>query len=142
MLGYLSCSAFSISRSMNSGSFCRGMTSSIMASCVGLGKRSSRTFFISTSASHPCASSRFIDPPSQQPAERAEVEVEVVVVEPEDLLELLHAGLQRHQGAAEALHGLVVEAAGLHAAQRLALHQLPQQLHDGEHQCGQAALYG
>src|SRR4051794_7975782 len=77
---------------------------------------------------------------SQQAAERPKVEVEVLVVEPEDLLELLHAGCERHQRAAQALYGRVVETPGLHAAQRLTLHQLAQQLDQGEDQRGEPAL--
>jgi hypothetical protein len=52
------------------------------------------------------------DATSEQSAQRAEVQVEVLVLEPERVLELLHPLFERHEGAAEALDRLGVQAAG------------------------------
>ena|SRR5215217_3860070 len=79
----------------------------------------------------------------EQVAERAEVDVEVVVGEPEELLELLelvHALLEAHKRLAEALALLLGEAAGVDAAHRLALHEQAKKLDHSEHQMGQPAL--
>src|SRR6478672_441576 len=83
----------------------------------------------------------FIFPPSsQQPAQRAEVQVQVLVLKAELLLELLHALLEQHEGAVEALDLLVGQPAGVDAAQRLTLHQLAQELDDRQHELGEALL--
>src|SRR5882724_2232256 len=78
----------------------------------------------------------------QQTAQRAKVQIEVLVAQPERLLELLHAVRQRHQSQAEALDRLVVEPPGLYPAQRLPLHQLAQQLDDGQNELGETLLDG
>src|SRR5204862_7129460 len=77
---------------------------------------------------------------SEQVPERAEVEVEVLRVEPELLAQLLHALVELHEGAAEPLDLVVGEAAAVDAAERLPLHELAEQLHDREHQLREAAL--
>src|SRR3954454_21860157 len=113
----------------------------MIESCVALGYGSSRILPSSISTSQPLASSRVMVPPvgSQQPAQRAEVEVEVFVVEPERVLQLVHAGFERHQRAAQALDRLVVETTGLDAAERLAFHQLAQQLDERQNERGEPA---
>src|SRR5215213_10060812 len=63
-------------------------------------------------------------------AERPEIQVEVAVLELELPFQLLHALLEL----------LVGERALLHAPQRLPLHQLTQQLDEGEHELGEAAF--
>src|SRR5690606_20107643 len=78
---------------------------------------------------------------SEEPAERSQVEVEVVVGEVERVLQLVHALLQRHQGPAEPFDLLVGEAARLDAPDRLALHQLAQQLDQREHELRQTARH-
>ena len=76
----------------------------------------------------------------QKIPERSEVEIQVRVGEPELLLQLVHALGELHERLPEPLHLLVVERPLLHAAERLALHQLPQQLDQGEHELGEPAL--
>jgi hypothetical protein len=77
---------------------------------------------------------------SEQASQRTEVEVEVLVREAERALELLHAGLERHERPAETLDRLVVEVARLHAPERLALHELAQELDDRQHELGEPPL--
>src|SRR5512135_1150692 len=74
----------------------------------------------------------------QQIAERAEVEIEVSLLQPEVLGQLAHAAVELHEGLPQPLDLVVAEVAGLHAAQRLALHQLPQQLDQREDELGEA----
>src|SRR3954454_13088279 len=71
---------------------------------------------------------------SQQITERPEIEIEVLLLEPEVLGELVHALLELHERLAETLDLLVVEVPDFHAAERLALHQLPQKLDQREHE--------
>src|SRR4051794_12115814 len=80
------------------------------------------------------------DPSLHQVSEWSEIEVEVLVGEAELLLQLLHALVQLHERAAEALGLLLVERAGLHAPERLALHQLSEEIDHGQHEPGEAAL--
>ena len=54
--------------------------------------------------------------------------------------QFVEGGLQLHQGLPEALDLLLGEVAGLHAAQRLALHELAEQLDEREHELGEPAL--
>jgi hypothetical protein len=53
-------------------------------------------------------------------------------------LQLLHPLLELHEGLPEPLDLLVRERSGLHPPERLPLHQLPQQLHEGEDQLREA----
>src|SRR5690349_6825360 len=76
----------------------------------------------------------------EQASERTEVEVEIGVVEPELPLQLLHAVGEEHERLPETLDLVVVERALLHAAERLALHQLPQELDQRQHELGETAL--
>src|SRR4051812_42662916 len=77
---------------------------------------------------------------SHQIAERSEIEIEVFLLEPEVLSELVHALFELHERLAETLDLLVVEVPHLHAAERLALHQLPQELDQREHELREPAL--
>src|SRR5690606_2881681 len=76
----------------------------------------------------------------EEVAEGPEVEVEVVVLQPEQLLELLHALLQAQERGAQPLDLLVAERAALDASHGLALHELTQQLHQRQHQLRQPPL--
>src|SRR3954466_13491644 len=76
----------------------------------------------------------------EQAAEWPEVEVEVVLGEPELVAQLRHPLVELHERAAEALDLLFGQAAGVDPAQRLALHQLAQELDDGQHELRQALL--
>src|SRR5947209_10473347 len=64
----------------------------------------------------------------------------IAVFEAEVALELVQAFRGQHQRLPQAFDLLVAEAAGLDTAERLTLHQLPQQLDDGQHELGQPAL--
>src|SRR4051812_46329622 len=77
---------------------------------------------------------------SEEVAERSEIEVEVAVLEPELGLQLLHPLRELHEGLAEPLDLVVRQGSVLHAAERLPLHQLAQELDEREHELGQAAL--
>src|SRR5262245_7008863 len=79
---------------------------------------------------------------SEEPAEGPQIEVEVLVAQAERGLELVHALVEPHERRAEPLNLLLVEGALLHAPQGLALHQLPQKLHEGEDEAGEPALDG
>ena len=71
-----------------------------------------------------------------------EIEVQVLRVEPELLAQLLHPPVELHERLPEPLDLLVDRRAAVDPAQRLALHQLAEQLDDGQHELGQAALDG
>src|SRR4051794_22700492 len=77
---------------------------------------------------------------SQQITERSEIEIQVFLLEPEVLRELVHALLELHERLPETLDLLVVEVPHFHAAERLALHQLPQELDQGEHELSEPTL--
>src|SRR2546425_4849445 len=78
---------------------------------------------------------------SEQAAERAEVEIEVFGGETEALADVADRLLEPHERAAHVLGLLGREAAGLHAADRLALHELAHELHEGEHEPRDRALH-
>src|ERR671911_2271774 len=69
-----------------------------------------------------------------------DVDVEVLGLEAEDLPQLLHLLVERHERAPEVLDLLVAEPAAVDPAQRLALHQLPQQLDDRQHELREPLL--
>src|SRR5215211_4320497 len=100
------------------------MTCSIRSMSVELGYLSSRTLLSSSPAITARASMRFIASSSQQPAQGAEIQVQVLLGEPELLAQLSHALVELHEGPAEPLLLLVAQAAAVDAAQSLALHQL------------------
>ena len=77
---------------------------------------------------------------SEQIAERPEVEIEIALLEPEVLRELVHALFELHERLAETLDLLVVEVPRLHAAKRLTFHELPEQLDQSEHELREPAL--
>src|SRR3954451_7441043 len=76
----------------------------------------------------------------QQIAQRAEIEVQIALFQPKMLGQLPHAALQLEEGVAEALDLLVAERAVVHPAQRLPLHELPEQLDEREHELGETLL--
>src|SRR4051794_912401 len=77
----------------------------------------------------------------EQPAKGAEIDVQVVDGEPEVVAELVHLLLEKHERCSEPLYLVVGEPTGLNAAYGLLLHQLPEQLHQGQHQLDQALLH-
>src|SRR5207247_2634804 len=76
----------------------------------------------------------------EQVAARAEAEVEVAVLEAELRLELLHPPLELHERLAEALDLLVGQAPLLHPPERLPLHELPQELDEGQDKLRESLL--
>src|SRR4051812_20196698 len=76
----------------------------------------------------------------EQPAEGAEIDVEVVDGEPEVVSQLVHLLLEKHQRRPEPFYFVIGEPARLHPSYGLLLHELPQQLHEGEHELDQALL--
>src|SRR2546429_575183 len=78
---------------------------------------------------------------SEQAAERAEVEIEVSGGKAEALADVADRVLEPHERAPHVLGLLGREAAGLHAADRLALHQLAQELDQREHEPRDRALH-
>src|SRR5688572_6690908 len=91
-----------------------------------------------------CSGSFILRPPSvevsHQPAQWPEVQVEVLVLEAELLLELVHPLLEEHEGLTEALDLLRRERPTVDPPQGLALHELAQQLHERHHELGEALL--
>src|SRR5579884_3081165 len=77
----------------------------------------------------------------QKAPERAEIEVEVLVAKTERLLQLVHPLAQPHEGQSEPLDLLVAERPGVHAPQRLALHQLAEQLDQRQHELREPLLH-
>ena len=73
-----------------------------------------------------------LTPRRQQRAERTQVDVQLLTLEPELLQQLHHPLIEPHQGVSEPFGLLVGDRTLLHPAQRLPLHQLPQQFHDSE----------
>src|SRR3954471_15149672 len=80
------------------------------------------------------------DAPSQEVSQRAEVEVEIRVLQAELGLELVHSLREAHEGEAETLGLVVVERPPLHPPKRLALHQLAQQLDQRQHELREPLL--
>src|SRR3954447_7325537 len=76
----------------------------------------------------------------QQVPEGPQVDVEVRGREAVAPLEVLHGPLKVHQPGAERLDLLVAEIALVDRAQRLLLHQLADQLDDGQHELEQVPL--
>src|SRR3954453_3282386 len=76
----------------------------------------------------------------QQGSEWSEVEVEVFFREAELLPELVHPLVQLHEGVAEALDLLVVEAAGLHAPEGFPLHHSPEEVDDRQDEARETAF--
>src|SRR5947207_1232364 len=99
--------------------------------------RSSATFSTSFSDAIRSSFSRV----SQQAPERAEVEIQVLVTEPELRLQLVHAFGELHERFPEPLDLVVVERPALHPVQRLSLHQLSQELDECQHELGEPALH-
>src|SRR4051794_13932004 len=54
--------------------------------------------------------------------------------------QLAHAPIELHEGLDQPLDLLVAERSGLHSPQRLALHQLPQQLDERQHELRETLL--
>jgi hypothetical protein len=77
---------------------------------------------------------------SEQRAERTEIEVEVLVTQAELLLQLVHALRELHERLPQPLDLLVVERSRFHAPDRLPLHELAQELDEGQDELGEAAL--
>src|SRR4051812_29780826 len=77
---------------------------------------------------------------SQEFAQRTQVDVEVLVLEPETLLQFLHPLLELHERLAEAFDLVFGQRAGFHAADGLALHELAEQLEQREHELCEPAF--
>src|SRR3954453_15996360 len=77
---------------------------------------------------------------SHQLTQRPEVQVQVLVLQSESLLQLLHALLQEHECLAEPLDLVRGQGAALDAAEPLTLHQLPKQLDQSQNELRQALL--
>src|SRR4051794_5994917 len=77
---------------------------------------------------------------SHQTAQRPKVQVQVLVLQPERLLQLFHPLLEQHEGLAQPLHLIRRETAALDPAERLALQQLPQQLDQRQDELRKALL--
>src|SRR5262249_16991742 len=78
---------------------------------------------------------------SDQTAERAEVEIEIFGGEAEAAADVADRFLQPHERLSHVLRLLGCERAGVHAADRLPLHELPQELHEREHEARPRALH-
>src|SRR6188474_2096282 len=76
----------------------------------------------------------------QQVAERTEMQVEVAFLELEMLGQLAHTAIEEHERLAQPLDLVVRQRPGLHPPQRLALHQLAQQLDQRQDELGEAFL--
>src|SRR5687768_12346291 len=91
-----------------------------------------------------CSGSFILRPPSvevsHQPAQRPELQVEVLVVAAGLLLELVHPLAEKHEGVTEALALVRRERAAVDPRQGLALHELAQQLHERHHELGETLL--
>src|SRR3954464_5934069 len=80
-------------------------------------------------------------PSLQEPSQWPQIEVQVFLLQSEALPQLLHPLLEQHERLAEALHLVVRERAALDPPQRLALHELTQELHQGEHELSQPSFH-
>src|SRR3954470_17135083 len=80
--------------------------------------------------------------PGKQRSERPEVQIQVLGPQSVPLAQFGHAVLQEHEGEPDPLLLVLAEISGVEAAQRLALHELAQQLDDGQHEFHQVALDG
>lgn len=80
--------------------------------------------------------------PGQQRSQRPEVQVQVLGPQAVAVAQFGHAVVEEHQGQSDPLLLLLAQVALVDAAQRLALHELAQQLDDGQHQLDQVALDG
>src|SRR5215210_343823 len=90
----------------------------------------------------PAASLRSSSPASSldQPSKWSKVKVQVLRLELEVLAELVHLLFKQHECLAEPLDLLGRQRPALDAPQRLAFHQLPNQLDESEHQLGESLL--
>src|SRR5215813_2333980 len=78
---------------------------------------------------------------SDEAAERTEVEIEIFRCEAEPPADLADRLLEPHERLTHVLGLLGRERAGVHAADRLALHELTQELHEGEDESRHRALH-
>jgi hypothetical protein len=79
---------------------------------------------------------------SHYPAERTEIEVEVLGAEPELRADLADRFFELHQRRADRLDFLPGQRLLLHPPDGLALHQLAQEFDDRQHQLGDRSLHG
>src|SRR3954447_1659781 len=78
-----------------------------------------------------------LPPHLEQFSEWAEVDVQVLLLELEVLAELFHLLLEQHEGLTQPLDLVSRERASFDSPERLALHQLADQLNQREHQLGE-----
>src|SRR5207248_961060 len=76
----------------------------------------------------------------EQVAERSEAQVEILLFEAERPRRLFHAPLEPFERGTELLDLLVAERSRFHPGERLPLHELAQELDDGENELGEASL--
>jgi len=100
----------------------------------------------SSTSSRPGRSGATRGPPSRRTGRpragrrAGRVQVQVFLAQAELLAELGHAPVELHEGAPEALDLVLRQSAAVDTAQRLALHDLAEQLDDRQHQLRQPAL--
>src|SRR3954462_14687028 len=153
MLGRSSCATFSKRTSTYRERSCGGRTSSMIVIWVELGYLSSRTFSSRIPASATRLSMLFMHYlrcwddldeglTSEQPAQRSEIEIQILFGESELVSQLGHPAVELHERPAEALLLLVAQPTGIDSPEGLALHDLPQELHDREDELGQPSFEG
>src|SRR5204863_3570628 len=79
-------------------------------------------------------------PVSHQLPQRPEVQVQVLVLQAEGLLQLLHPLLEEHERLTQPLDLLRGERPALDPPERLALHELAEELHQRQHELRQPLL--
>ena len=77
---------------------------------------------------------------TRQVTERPEIEIQISLLEPELLGQLVHPLLELHERLAETLDLLVRRGCPPPSAERLALHELPQQLDQRQHELREPVL--
>ena len=71
---------------------------------------------------------------SQKITERAEIDVQILRLEPKLIAERIHGLFESHQTKAQLFDRLLWQVTIVDPPKGLPLHELSQQLHDGEHQ--------
>src|SRR4051794_38294329 len=93
------------------------------------------------SCSSPGSAISLSSPSLQEPSERPQVEVQVLLLQAERLPELLHPLLEQHERLAEALDLVRGQRAALDAPKGLTLHELSQQLDQRQYEPGESLLH-
>src|SRR2546423_12792321 len=77
---------------------------------------------------------------SHELAERAEIDVEILIFQTEDLFQFFHAPFQKHEGLAEALDLVIGKRSVFHPPHGLPLHQLSEQIDQRQNELSEPAL--